>query len=223
MILLLNLGSAPVAQAQAGRGASGPAAAELNRTFVFESKWAMYGAPQETRLDEAGFNQLAARVGQTNFAAGHVQVVVIMRGADASGTIGLIEKRGKRLGSVFVKAGDRDVYDIWHKIGYRTSPDRVSADFRENILAAEEVYRDLPLTFNGTVRSVAKDERGDIYVEFLIKGRDAGLRCYPWQGAPQGVDLRELKAGGKVQTSGQFTSYGDDGTIKMRGCLFRRN
>jgi len=223
MVLLLNLGPVSAVRAQAGRGASGPAAAEINRTFAFSDKWAMYGAPQETRLDEEGFNQLAARVGRTSFAANQVQIVVIMRGADASGTIGLIEKRGKRLASVFLKAGDQDVYDIWHKVGYRTSPDRLSADFRENVLAAEEAYRDLPITFNGTVRAVAKDERGEIYVEFLIKGRDAGLRCYPWQGAPQGFDLRDMRSGGKVQVSGQFTSYSDDGTIKMRGCLFSRN
>ena len=222
-ILSLHLGPASAVWAQAGRGAGGPAAAEINRTFAFSDKWAMYGAPQETRLDEEGFNQLAARVGRTDFAANQVQIVVIMRGADATGTIGLIEKRGKRLASVYLKSGDRDVYDLWHKVGYRTSPDRISADFRENVLAAEEAYKDLPITFNGTVRSVAKDERGEIYVEFLIKGRDAGLRCYPWPGAPQRLDLRDMRSGGKALASGQFTSYGEDGTIKLRGCLFSRN
>lgn len=223
MILSLLLGLASAVWAQAGRGAGGPAAVEINRTFAFSDKWAMYGAPQEARLTEEGFNQLVARIGRTRFAANQVQIVVIMRGADASGTIGLIEKRGKRLESFFVKVGDQDIYGIWHKIGYRTSPDRISADFRENVLSAEEAYRDLPITFNGTVRTVAKDERGEIYVDFLIKGRDAGLRCYPWQGAPQGLDIRDMKAGGKVQTSGQFTSFSEDGTIKLRGCLFSRN
>jgi len=223
LIWISVLGLPLAASAQPGQGASGPAAAEINRTFSFGSKWAMYGAPQATRLDEAGFNQLVARVGQTDFAAQHVQIVVIMRGADATGTIGLIEKRKKKVESLFLKSGGENVYEVWHKVGFRTSPDRISADFRENILAAEEAYKDLPVVFSGTVRGVTKDEQGDIYVEFVIKGRDAGLICYPWQGAPQGLELRELKAGHKVQASAQFTGYGDNGAVKMRGCLFTRN
>lgn len=221
-LLMLVLMSAPVASAQPGLGAKGPAAAELNRTFAFADKWAMYGAPQETRLDEESFNKLAARVGQTRFAAGQVQIVVILRGADASGTIGLIEKRGRRVQSIYVKSGERDVYDIWRQIGFRAAPERISAAFRENALAAEEAYRDLPITFSGTVRGVGKDERGQVYVEFAVKGRSAGLICRPWEGAPQGLELRELKTGDKIRASAQFAGYGEDGTLMAKGCLFGR-
>ncbi len=41
-IMMLAAGPAP---AQPGRGAEGPAAAELNRIFTFGDKCSMYGAP----------------------------------------------------------------------------------------------------------------------------------------------------------------------------------
>ncbi|MDR2947322.1 MAG: hypothetical protein LBV79_11340 [Candidatus Adiutrix sp.] len=221
LALMLKLLAAAAASAQLGQGAEGPAAAELNRTFAKDS-WAMYGAPQDAPLDENGFGLLASRVEQTLFAASQVQIVVIRRGADASGTIGLIEKRGRRVTSTYLRSADQDVYAVWHQVGYRTSPDRLSSDFRENVLAAEEAYRDLPLTFNSVVRGVGKDESGEVFVEFPIRGRSAGVLCYPWAGAPQGVDLQELRGGAKVRASGQFSSYGRDGGIVLRGCLFSR-
>lgn len=222
MIAVFALGLPPYCWGQLGQGANGPAASWASRTFTFENKWAMYGAPQATKLNEDQFNLLVTQVRQTNFATNRVQIVVIVKGADASGTIGLIEKKGKLVNSIFLRSGGLDVYDIWHKIGHRTSPEKISADFRSNVLAAEEAYKDLPIFFVGTVHAIAKDELGEIYVEFFIKGGEASLQCYPWQGAPQGVDLRKIKSGQKIKVSGQFSKQVERGPLKVRGCLFSR-
>lgn len=217
---LLGLALSPGLSAQ-DKEAEGPAADLINLTFAVPGQWAMYGAPQDKALDEKGFQVLATAVKDTKFAYPLVQVVVILRNAEAEGTLGLIEKRGKRLASVMVEEGGASVYSIWHDIGYSTSPERMFGEHAENILAAEEKYRNLPVLFYGAVRRVAKDAGGEAYVEFIIRHTNVPLICYPWLGAPQAADIKNLKAGDRLRVSGQFADWSPEG-LKVRGCLFSR-
>ncbi|MDL2226168.1 hypothetical protein LJB86_00715 [Deltaproteobacteria bacterium OttesenSCG-928-M10] len=217
---LLVLALSPGLSAQ-DKGAEGPAADLINLTFAVPGQWAMYGSPQEKPLDDKEFQALAAAVRDTKFAYPLVQIVVILRNAEAEGTLGLIEKRGKRLAGVRVEEGGATVYSIWHDIGYSTSPERMFGEHAENILAAEEKYRNLPVLFYGAVRRVAKDAGGDAYVEFNIRHTNTPLVCYPWLGAPQAAEIKDLKAGDRLRVSGQFTDWSAEG-LKVRGCLFSR-
>jgi hypothetical protein len=181
----------------------------------------MYGAPQSGRLTREDFEVLAKAVGATQFAAEDVQVMVIVRDSDVQGTIGLVEKRNQRLTSAFVTPDGPSAFELWHRVGYHRKPEKILADCQENILAAEETYRDLPLLFTGTAKRVAKDDRGRVFVEFGLRHSDLTLACYPWPEAPQGLDLKDLKAGQRLDVSGQFTEYYSGG-LKLRDCLFSR-
>ena len=220
LFLILIVGPAGLAAAQE-TGPSGPAADRLNRIYSVGDKWALYGMPQAARLDRAAFDSLVAQVKDTKFSTVHTQVVVIISDSNIEGTIGLIEKRGLRVSSLYVdSAGSPAAYDVWHTVGYNTTPDRIYSDFQENIIYSENTYRDLPLTFNGTVRRVGKDEKGEVFIEFAVRTK-VGLVCYPWGGAPQAVDLPALRSGDKLKVSGQFTEMLPEGP-KLRGCLFSR-
>jgi hypothetical protein len=217
---LLWLAWAAAAQAQVPEGgAEGPAAPGLHRTFRLGTLWAMYGAPQEGRLNRAEFDKLAGDVEATRFAADNVQVVVILRGADAGGTIGLVEKRGGKFTRLFAEPEGPTAFDIWRRVGCRLTPERILADYRENILAAEDIYRDLPIQFTGQVKRVARDEQGAAFVEFSIRRTDMVLACHPWPGAPQLEDPRTLRAGQRLEVAGQFAEYNQTG-LKVHSCLF---
>ncbi len=222
LLLISGLWCAP-AEAQTAQGAEGPAAAGLNRTFSFGDRWAMYGAPQAGRLSHDDFQALVRQVRDTRFEALVTQVVVIVRGGDVDATLGLIEKRRYKTTSLIVGESGVTTYDVWHAVGYPTDPERILLDCLDNILAAEERYRDLPVTFTGQVKRVARDAQGELFVEFLIGSRhpESTLACYPWSGAGQRVDLRALKSGDKLKASGQFAAF-EDGNLKMKGCLFSR-
>ncbi|MDR3038959.1 MAG: hypothetical protein LBV21_06710 [Candidatus Adiutrix sp.] len=209
----------PVVSAPAPNGAEGPAAPGLNRTFRVGSVWAMYGAPQPGPLSREAFEALAGTIEETRFAAENVQVVVIVRGADAGGTLGLVEKRGRKFSRLFVTPEGPTPFDIWRQVGYRVNPERILADYRENILAAEELYRDLPLSFTGQVRRVARDDRGEIFVEFALRRTDLTLACHPWAKAPQALDLKDIKTGQRLDVAGQFAEYNQAG-LKLHSCLF---
>ena len=220
LFLMLFIWTAAPAAAQ-DNGASGPAAGQLNRIYAVGDKWALYGMPQGARLDKAAFEALVTQIKDTKFQTVHTQVVVIISDSNIEGTIGLVEKRGLRVSSQFVDSGASPAaYDVWHTVGYNTTPDKIYSDFQENIVYSENTYRDLPLTFTGTVRRVGKDEKGEVFLEFAIKSK-IGLFCYPWGGAPQAVDLPALRAGDKLKVSGQFTEMTPDGPM-LRGCLFSR-
>ena len=219
-VWLVFLAISPGLAAQ-GNGAEGPAANLINLTFAVKGQWAMYGAPQEKFLDEQEFQALVEAVRNTKFAHPLVQVVVILRNAEAEGTLGLIEKSGKRLSSVMVEEGRANVYSIWHDIGYSTSPEKMLAEHVENIVAAEEKYRNLPVLLYGAVNRVAKDAGGEAYVEFNIRHTTTPLICYPWQGAPQAVELKDIKSGDRLRVSGQFNEWSAEG-LKLRGCLFSK-
>lgn len=206
------------AQAPAG-GADGPAAPGLHRSFRLDTTWAMYGAPQFERLSRDDFGKLADEIEATRFAADNVQVVVIIRGADADGTIGLVEKQGRKFSRLFVEPDGPTPFDVWRRVGYRLTPERILAEFRENILAAEDLYRDLPIQFTGQVKRVARDERGTVFVEFPIRRTDMTLACHPWPEAPQLADIRTLKVGQRLDVAGQFAEYNQNG-LKVQSCLF---
>ncbi len=203
------------------KGAEGPAAAGLNPIFSVGNKWTLYGAPQVGRLSREEFDSLITDIRDTKFSSAIVQVVVIIRDSQVEGTIGLVEKRGRRAAGLFVDGDKAGPYDVWHAVGYNNSPEKILSDCQENVLAAEETYRDLPVTFSAPVKKVAKDNSGDIYIEFSIKNQDISLICYPWENAPQRVDLPSLRSGDRLKVSGQFTEYGIE-HIKLRGCLFSR-
>lgn len=198
-----------------------PAAAGLNLIFFVDNKWAMYGAPQETRLDKAAFEALVNRIKGIKFASAVTQVVVILHDSEVDGTLGLIEKRGVRAAGYFVEEGGPGPYDIWHSVGHQILPDKIINDFHENILAAETTYRDLPVIFDGVVKRVGKDSAGNVFVEFVVKQQGSGLVCYPWPEAPQKAELSALRSGDRLRVSGQFTEL-SDGLVKLRGCLFSR-
>ncbi|GHV57547.1 hypothetical protein FACS189460_4300 [Deltaproteobacteria bacterium] len=209
----------PAVSVPAANGAEGPAAAGLNRTFRVGAVWAMYGAPQPGPLSREAFEALAGTIEETRFAAENVQVVVIVREADASGTLGLVEKRGRKFSRLFVTPEGPTPFDIWRQVGYRVTPERILADYRENVLAAEELYRDLPLRFTGLVRRVARDARGEVFVDFALRRTDLTLACYPWAKAPQAVELKDLKSGLRLDVAGQFAEYNQAG-LKLHSCLF---
>ena len=220
LVWAVVLGLASPAPAQVpGGGAEGPAAPGLHRTFSLGTAWAMFGAPQAGRLGRAEFDKLAEDIKATRFAADHVQVVVILRGADAGGTIGLVERRGWRFSSLFVEPGGPTAFDVWRQVGCPLTPERILADYRENVLAAEDRYRDLPVRFTGKVKRVARDDRGAAFVEFSIRRTDLTLACHPWPDAPQLEDLRTLKAGQRLDVAGQFAEYNPAG-LKLHSCLF---
>lgn len=206
----------------ADNGAEGPAAEGLNVTFAVEGQWVMYGAPQDKKVTREEFEALAEQIKETRFIYPVVQIVVILRNADAEGTLGLIDKRGRKMSTAFVEAEGTSIYGVWHEVGYSTSPERMLAEHQENVLAAEEKYADLPVLFLGAVRRVAKDSKGDVYVDFSIRHTDSSLSCYPWEGAPQGISLKNLKAGDRLKVSGQFTEWSAEEGLKLRGCLFSR-
>jgi len=214
----LALAAAAGAQTPAA-GAEGPAAAGLHRTFWLGNTWAMYGAPQAGRLSREEFDNLAATIEITKFAADNVQVVVIVKGAEADGTIGLVEKRGRRFTRLFVEPDGLTAFDVWRQVGCRLTPERILADHQENILAAEERYRDLPIQFTGQVRRVARDDRGAVFVEFAIRRTDLILACHPWPEAPQLADPRSIRAGQRLEVAGQFAEYNPAG-LKAHSCLF---
>jgi len=217
---ILGLAWAAPASAQTPAiGADGPAAPGLHRTFQVGTAWAMYGAPQFERLSRADFDKLAEEIEATKFAADDVQVVVIQRGTDAGGTIGLVEKRGRKFTRLFVDPDGPTAFDVWRRVGHRQTPERILADFRENVLAAEDIYRDLPLNFTGQVKRVARNDRGEAFVEFSIRRTDLTLACHPWPEAPQLVDPRLLKAGQRLDVAGQFAEYNQAG-LKLHSCLF---
>jgi hypothetical protein len=219
-VAALGLLWAAAASAQpAGKGAEGPAASGLHRTFWLGTAWAMYGAPQAARLSREEFDNLATTIEVTKFAADNVQVVVIVRGTDAGGTIGLVEKRGRKFTRLFVEPDGPTAFDVWRRVGYRLTPERILADYRENVLAAEDLYRDMPIQFTGQVRRVARNDRGEAFVEFGIRRTDMTLACHPWPDAPQLVDIRTLKAGQRLEVAGQFAEYNQAG-LKVRSCLF---
>jgi len=221
LALLLIFALCPgVLQAQ-NKGAEGPAAAGLNPIFSVGTQWTLYGAPQKERLGKAEFEAIIADVRDTKFSSAIVQVVVILRDSQVEGTIGLVEKRGRRAAGLLVEPGGAGPYDVWHAVGYNRSPEKILSDCRENVLAAEDTYRDLPVSFTAKVQRVAKDPSGDLFVEFSIKNQDMTLRCYPWENAPQRIDLPSLRTGDQLKVSGQFTQYGAE-YIKLRGCLFSR-
>ncbi|MDR1044565.1 MAG: hypothetical protein LBP33_05530 [Candidatus Adiutrix sp.] len=204
-----------------GLGVQGPAAPALNRIFSVGDQWSLYGMPQDGRLSREAFENIVAQVRHSTFDSTVVQVVVILRDSEVGGTLGLVEKRGRRAAGLFVEEGGPGPYDVWHAVGYNSSPERIVTDCQENILAAEEVYKDLPLTFVGTVKRVSKDAAGRIFVEFSIKYQNIDLACYPWEDAPQAVDLRALRTGDRLRVSGQFTEISSQG-LKLRSCLFSR-
>jgi hypothetical protein len=180
----------------------------------------MYGAPQDKPLDRAEFDRLASDIEATRFAADNVQVVVILRGANAGGTIGLVEKRGRRFTRLFVEpSGGPTAFDIWRQVGCRLTPERILADYRENVLAAEDIYRNLPILFTGQVRRVARDDRGEAFVEFSLRGTNQTLACHPWPDAPQLADPRTLRSGQRLDVAGQFAEYNQAG-LKVHSCLF---
>ena len=206
------------AQAPAG-GADGPAAPGLHRSFWLGTDWAMYGAPQVERLGRDEFGKLADEIEATRFAADNVQVVVILRGADAGGTIGLVEKRGRKFTRLFVEPEGPTPFDIWRRVGYRLTPERILADYKENVLAAEDLYRDLPIQFTGQVKRVARDDQGAVFVEFPIRRTELTLACHPWPEAPQLADIKTLKVGQRLDVAGQFAEYNQAG-LKVHSCLF---
>ena len=220
VLAVMALVSAALAQTQpSAGGAEGPAAPGLHRTFWLGAAWAMYGAPQAERLSRAEFDDLAASIEATRFAADNVQVVVIVRGAEAAGTIGLVEKRGRKFTRLFVEPDGPSAFDVWRRVGYRTTPERILADYRENVLAAEDIYRELPMQFTGQVRRVARDDQGAVSVEFSIRRTSMILACHPWPEAPQLADPRALKAGQRLDVAGQFAEYNQAG-LKLMNCLF---
>jgi len=222
-ILFLGLTQAPaLAQDQAQPAPpANPAAAGLNLIFFVDNKWAMYGAPQDSRLDKEAFEALVNQIKSAKFASALTQVVVILRDSEVEGTLGLIEKRGTRATGLLVEEGGPSPYDIWHRVGYQILPDKIINDFNENILSAEKNYRDLPIIFDGVVKRVGKDSAGHVFVEFVVKQQGAGLICYPWPEAPQMVELSALRSGDRLRVSGQFTEISDQ-LVKLRGCLFSR-
>ncbi|MDL2259664.1 OB-fold putative lipoprotein [Deltaproteobacteria bacterium OttesenSCG-928-K17] len=199
----------------------GPTAAGLNLIYFVSDKWAMYGAPQEVRLSREAFDEMIVRVRDMKFPSAVTQVVVIMRDSDVDGTIGLIEKRGLRAAGAYVGDGSTGPYDVWHNVGYTVTTEKIIADFHENILAAESVYRDLPVNFIGTVGRVTRDDKSAVYVEFTDKSHSSVVACYPWAEAPQRAAVNSLRNGDRVRVSGQFTEF-DGNTVKLRGCLFSR-
>ncbi|KXS56285.1 MAG: hypothetical protein AMR96_03455 [Candidatus Adiutrix intracellularis] len=202
-------------------GAAGPAAADLTRIFTVGTRWAMYSAPQNGRLTREDFEFLVKSIRKTQFAAENVQVVVIIHNSGIQGTIGLVEKRNQRLTSAFITPNGPSPFELWHRVGYRCNPEKILADYQENILAAEETYHDLPLLFTGITKRVAKDNRGRVFVEFSLNHSDLTLACYPWPESPQGLDLKNLKTGQHIDVSGQFIEYYIGG-LKLRNCLFSR-
>jgi hypothetical protein len=180
----------------------------------------MYGAPQAERLSRADFDRLAEDIQATKFAADNVQVVVIVRGAEAGGTIGLVEKQGRKFTRLFVEPGGATAYDVWRQVGHRLTPERILADYRENVLAAEDLYRDLPIRFTGQVKRVTRDDRGTVFVEFSIRRTDLTLACQPWPEAPQLAEPRALKSGQRLDVAGQFAGYDQDAGLKLHSCLF---
>ena len=226
LILISMIAAGPLALAQEGlsapaKGADGPVAPALNLIFSVGDKWSLYGLPQDSRLSKEAFENIIAQVRDTRFDSTVAQVVVILRNSEVGGTLGLVEKRGRRAAGLFVEEGGPGPYDVWHAVGFNSTPERIVTDCQENILAAEEVYKDLPLTFTGTVKRVAKDAAGRIFVEFSIKYQNIDLACYPWEDAPQAVDLRGLRTGDRLKVSGQFTEISNEG-LKLRSCLFSR-
>jgi hypothetical protein len=214
----LSWAGTSLAQTGAG-GADGPAAPGLHRTFWLGAAWAMYGAPQEERLTRDQFDELAAAIEATNFAADNVQVVVIVRGADAGGTIGLVEKRGRRFTRLFVEPDGPTAFDVWRRVGHRITPERILADHQENVLAAEDLYRNLPIQFTGQVRRVRRDDQGAVFVEFSIRRTSLTLACHPWPDALQLADPRTMKSGQRLDVAGQFAEYNQAG-LKLHSCLF---
>ena len=220
-IVILIVGSTGQSWAQ-GKGVEGPAAEELNLIYAVGNQWALYGALQEARIDQAAFEAIVERVKNSKFNTLTTQVVVIIRDSDTEGTLGLIEKRSnRRTSGTMVSDESYTAFDAWHQVGCNVTPDKVIADHLENILAAEELYKDLPIVFTGSVKRVGKDQRGDVYVEFVTRYPEVGAFCYPWQEAPQKIDLKTLKASDKLKVSGQFTELSSEG-LKLRGCLFSR-
>jgi len=217
---VLGLAWAVPAQAQRSHGADGPAAPGLHRTFWLDTNWAMYGAAQDDRLGRAEFDKLAGDIEATTFAADNVQVVVIVRGAEAAGTIGLVEKQGRKFSRLFVEPEGATAFDVWRRVGHRLTPERVLADYRENVLYADDLYKHLPIRFTGQVKRVTRDDRGEVFVEFSIRRTDLTLACQPWPDAPQLADPRTLKAGQRLDVAGQFAEYDPAAGLKLHSCLF---
>lgn len=199
---------------------NGPAAAWLNVVFSVGDSWAMYGAPQLKPLSESEFQALARQVEQTDFPTDVSQVLVMIRDTDVDGTLGLIEKRGKKVRAQMVAEGGQTAFGLWHQVGYSTSPEKMLSEHLDNILAAEDKYPNLPVLFYAPVRRVARDNNDEIYVEFAIRRTPYPLICYPWAGAPQLVDLKSLKGGDRLRVSAQFSSWSPQEGLKLRGCLF---
>lgn len=224
LIFVFCLGLAGLAEAQTAAppaALDGPTAAGLNLIYFVGDKWAMYGAPQEVRLSREAFDEMITRVRDIKFPSSVTQVVVIMRDSDVEGTIGLIEKRGLRAAGAYVGDDGTGPYDIWHNVGYSVTPEKLIGDFHENILAAEAIYRDLPVNFIGTVSRVTRDQDGGVFIEFSVKSHSTIVACYPWAEAPQRAPLNSLRNGDRVRVSGQFTEF-DGSSVKLRGCLFSR-
>jgi hypothetical protein len=181
----------------------------------------MYGAPQAGRLVRAAFDKLADEVAATKFSADNVQVVVILQGAEADGTIGLVEKRGRKFTRFFVEPGTETptVFDIWRRVGYRLTLERILADYRKNVLAADDLYLGLPIQFTGQVKRVSRDDQGATFVEFSIRRTDQIMACHPWPGATQLINPRDIQPGRRLDVAGQFVEYNQAG-LKAQNCLF---
>jgi len=217
-LALLALAVPALAQEPPG-GAAGPAAPYLHRTSRLGRVWALYGAPQAGRLDRAAFDKLADEVEATRFSTDNVQVVVIVRGAEADGTIGLLEKRGRKFSRLFVEPGGAGVFDVWRRVGCRLTLERLLADYRENVLAADDLYLQLPIQFTGQVKRVSRDDQGATSVEFSIRRSDQILACTPMPGALQLLDPRDIRPGQRLDVAGQFVEYNQAG-LRARDCLF---
>ena len=164
---------------------------------------------------------MATAIGETNFAADFVQVVVIVRGAEAEGTIGLVEKRGRKVTArLFVASDGPTPFDVWRRVGFRVHPEKILADFRKNVLAAEDYYRDLPLQFTGSVKRVTRDAQGVAVVEFAIRRTDKTVACHPWPEAPQLADPKTMKPGQRLDVAGQFAAYDPADGLRLHSCLF---
>jgi len=211
--------ASPVPAQEPPGGAAGPAAPYLHRTSRLGRVWALYGAPQAGRLDRAAFDKLAGEVEATKFSTDNVQVVVIVRGAEADGTIGLLEKRGRKFTRLFVEPGGAGIFDVWRRVGHRLTLERILADYRDNVLAADDLYLQLPIQFTGQVKRVSRDEGGATSVEFSIRRSDRIMACTPMPGALQLVDPRDIRAGQRLDVAGQFVEYNQDG-LRARDCLF---
>ena len=182
LVLALGLGLAGEALAQKKKGADKKAAPIKNEQYVPDSlrdilefqqkvdgEWAQYMMRDDAKVAPENMEDITKKISEATFEFPSIVAVFFFTPKDGAQTGYVILKNNNKIESksfIMTKENKNEMlFDLMVTGDYITTPEQIYIEYANNILAAENKYKDFYFAVLSTVNRISKNPKGGYFIE----------------------------------------------------------